>query len=277
MLHSLCPVCKTPLEKQGKSAVCKNGHSYDFAKEGYLYLLSPSSRHSKDPGDNKDMVKARKCFLDGEYYAPLANAVSDIINGLYSTSPITVIDAGVGTGYYLQKIISSRTRACANNIKDIYLGADLSKYAVRYAAKANLSAECAVASVFDMPYADGIADIVLCVFSPFAEKEYARLLKQDGTLIVASPCENHLIELRRALYDDVRAVETPLKTSQFEIANERELSFSFNIDNDDISSLLAMTPYAYRAPKDRISLISAEAVPSLTADFKISTLKKTQH
>ena len=281
MLHTLCPICKKPLSKEGNSAVCPAGHTFDFAKEGYLYLLPPDAKRSKDPGDNKDMVLARKSFLDGEYYAPLAEAVADIIKSSFAQSSITLIDAGVGTGYYLGKIISSRTRvrtcACAYNIKDVYLGADISKHAVRYASKANKSAECCVASVYALPYENECADVITCLFSPYATEEYRRLLKKDGILIIASPCENHLIELRRALYDDVRAVETPLHTDGFEIISQTELTYSFTLpSNESVSALLKMTPYAYRAPKHKIAVVENATSLTLTADFKITVLKKAR-
>lgn len=275
MLHTLCPICKNPLENKLNSAICKNGHTFDFAKEGYLYLLTPNERHSKDPGDNKDMVLARKRFLEGEHYAPLAAAVADII--AEADKPVTLIDAGVGTGYYLNKIIASR--ACATNKMktDVYLGADISKYAVKYASKLNSAAECAVASVYNLPYADNCADFITCIFSPYAMAEYKRLLKDDGYLIIASPAKNHLIELRHALYDSVREVATPPPSDGFDIVKQEELTFRFTLsDKDEIASLLMMTPYAYRAPKEKISALELTDTATFTADFKITVMRKSR-
>ena len=328
MLHALCPICKSKLEKIYPAnrgvcgdpinyrAVCENGHSFDFAKEGYLNLLTPTKKHSQNPGDNKDMVLARKRFMDGGYYAPLAECIADIICTKQKTSPLTLIDAGVGTGFYLNKIIDAReryfispgmdpyppstpseqalyefSRACAraygrtyNNIKspislyDTYLGVDISKTAVRYAAKLNPAAECCVASVYDLPCDSHIADVVTCIFSPYAFEEYKRVLKPDGWLIIASPCENHLIELRRALYDDVREVEAPIKADGFDTVSSRELTYEFTLSgSEDIAALLMMTPYAYRAPISRkASLLEMQSL-SLTADFKITVLKPIFH
>ena len=279
--------------REDRRAVCEDGHSFDFAKEGYLYLLLPSERHSKDPGDNKEMVLARKSFLDKDFYAPLADAVCEIIRLHFGNKPVTLIDAGTGTGYYLNKIISSRTeQASANNdynpqkhslrgandvinlgLRDVYLAVDISKHAVRHAAKSNPLAECCVASAFNLPFPDRCADVVTCMFSPYAMSEYRRVLKKDGILIVASPCENHLIELRRALYDDVREVETDVPSDGFEIAERQELTYGFHLSSpQDIAALLFMTPYVYRAPKYRVEALSHASELSLTADFKITTL-----
>ncbi|MDE6302870.1 MAG: methyltransferase domain-containing protein, partial [Clostridia bacterium] len=262
---------------------------------------------------DRDMVLARRRFMDGEYYAPLAECIADIICDKQKTTPLTLIDAGVGTGFYLNKIVDARekyfitlgadpflpstptgkalyefSRACARaygrpynkniaspiSLYDTYLGVDISKTAVRYAAKLNPAADCCVASVYDLPFDSHIADVVTCIFSPYALEEYKRVLKPDGLLVIASPCENHLIELRRALYEDVREVEAPIKTDAFETVSTRELTYEFNLSSsEDIAALLMMTPYAYRAPLARKnSLLEAQSL-SLTADFKISMLK----
>lgn len=268
MLYARCPVCKEPLNDDVSRAVCKNGHSFDYAKEGYLYLLKPNDKNSKIPGDNKDMVSARKTFLDGGFYQPLADAIAQEINER-RRQDITLIDAGIGTGFYSNAIAHSR------EYNDVFLGIDVSKFAVKIASKRNPSFECCVASVFDMPYGNSCADAVLSVFSPFAEKEFARVLKDDGVLIVACPAENHLIELRQALYENVRTVETPLKSDCFDVLCEKRLSFPFRLaDAEHISALLCMTPYVYRATLSSVQKIKALTSLDLTADFKIYVLKK---
>ena len=128
MIPYLCPICKSPLLDQGKDAVCKNGHLFDRAKEGYFYLLPPKSNA---PGDNAEMVRARRDFLDCGFYVPLARAITDEINALFQR-PVTLLDAGCGTGFYLSKIIKKR-----QNDKDVYVAIDISKNAVKICAKRN--------------------------------------------------------------------------------------------------------------------------------------------
>lgn len=266
MLNFLCPICKKPLCQKNNTAVCQNGHLFDKAKEGYYYLLS---KHSKDPGDNKEMVNARRDFLDKDFYAPLANAIADIINTHYQL-PVTLLDAGVGTGFYLAKILQAR-----RDYADTYIGIDISKHAVKIASKRNKHAEFAVASVFDIPLSSESVDVIVCVFSPFAMQEYARVLKKNGILIIAYPCDNHLIELRKSLYDNVRPNATSLPKNTLENIDEQELTYTFLLASPtDISNLLTMTPYVYRAPKEAVEHVKTQNKLLLTADFHISTLKK---
>lgn len=269
MLHALCPVCKKPLAEKDNCAVCENGHLFDKAKEGYYNLLLSSDKNSKDPGDNKQMVAARRDFLDGGYYFPLSSAICEVISSLKKDS-LTLLDAGTGTGYYLSEIIRTR-----GNEKDSYIAVDISKHAVKICAKRNPKARCAVCGVYDLPYPDSLADVVVCVFSPYAFEEYSRVLKKDGILIVAYPCENHLIELRSALYSDVRSVATSLPKTPLELIDEKEICYSFSLEGKQIPNLLAMTPYAYRAPKDAIERLQKKTSLHMTADFHISVLKKS--
>ncbi len=268
MLDFLCPICKTPLGEKDGDAACKNGHLFDRAKEGYFYLLPPKANA---PGDNADMVRARRDFLDCGFYAPLADAIANEINSLFNR-PISVVDAGCGTGFYLAHIIEKR-----QNTGDEYVAIDISKNAVKICAKRNKCAQCAVASVFDIPLPDDFADVVVCVFSPFAMNEYARILKDDGVLLLAYPCENHLIELRSALYENVRDVATALPKSTLTLASKREISFSFKLESSkQIADLLTMTPYVYRAPKQSVEGVKSKESMSLTADFCLVSLKKTR-
>lgn len=268
MTQFLCPVCQRPLDEKQSSAVCENEHVFDKAKEGYYYLLKPDKRNSKDPGDNKEMIRARRDFLDGGHYAPLADEIAKTL--LELNRPITLVDAGTGTGFYLSKIIEKR-----QNNNDIYLAVDVSKHAVKIASKRNAKAMCAVASVYDLPVKSNSADAVVCVFSPYAMTEYYRILKDGGLLIVAYPCENHLIELRAALYENVRKVATPLPTSDFKEIERKEISYTFSLDKKGISDLLTMTPYVYRAPTDAIERLKHRDEMTLTADFCVSILQKS--
>ena len=268
MRRVICPVCGNQLLTYDKSAYCENRHSYDRAREGYFYLLPPNAKKSVSPGDNKDMVEARKRFLATGSYLPLAHRLFELINARFKDD-IALLDAGVGTGYYLSHIADSRGH------RDDMIGVDISKDAVKVAARAVHDAFLAVASVYSLPVADGSADAVISVFSPFADKEFARVLSEGGALFAAVPAEEHLIELRRALYDDVRPVQSELRSDVLREAAREELSFKFELESsEDISALLSMTPYVYRAPLDRVTKVKNSNHMTFTADFLIYTFTK---
>ena len=123
-------------------------------------------------------MRSRSAFLDGGYYLPAADALLRIADR-YAPGGL-LADAGCGEGYYSVHM--------AGNGRTVF-GADLSRSAADHAAKRAAAAgkadicRFAVASVFELPLADGCADAVLCMFSPCAEREYTRVLKPGGVLI----------------------------------------------------------------------------------------------
>lgn len=89
----ICPVCGKPLTRLGRSAVCENRHSFDYAREGYLFLLRSGA---KAHGDNAAMVKARTAFLSGGHYRFLRDT---IVRVLGEQTPAVFADLGCGEGY----------------------------------------------------------------------------------------------------------------------------------------------------------------------------------
>ena len=71
----LCPKCKTELQLSDKSLKCKNGHSYDIAKQGYTNLVLGNSGSG---GDDKEMCRSRHNFHNKDYYKCLSDKLADI-------------------------------------------------------------------------------------------------------------------------------------------------------------------------------------------------------
>jgi 23S rRNA (guanine745-N1)-methyltransferase len=138
----ICPVCRQTLSsKQGKSLICPDGHSYDLAREGYVNLLQANRKNSRLPGDSKEMIAARRRVHAAGLYHPLAVAIREQLTTLASPSP-RVLDLGCGEGHYcrsIQQVLPASS---------VY-GIDISKAAVKMAARSCPEASFAVASVFD--------------------------------------------------------------------------------------------------------------------------------
>lgn len=239
----ICPVCQKRLETEGKSYVCENGHCFDKAKSGYVNLLLSQKPKNKNHGDDKLMIKARHSFLEKGYYEPLRQKLCELAEK-YAEKDGLVIDAGCGECYY--------TAAIANRLKDkgtAVAGADISKDALAIGSRRNKELFCAAASVFSLPFADNSADMLFTVFSPYCEKEYKRVLKPGGIMILAFPLENHLFSLKQAVYDlpyknEVKDCES---LQGFELISLDRLSYEITLPcTEDIENLFSMTPYYYK-------------------------------
>ena len=255
----ICPFCGEPLTKNGGSLYCESRHCFDIAKSGYVTL----TRASGTSGDDRDMVRARTAFLDSGAYRPFADAVCDALEG-YGT----VVDAGCGEGYY--------SNAIAERGHRVY-GFDLSKHACDKAAKrAKASGNGAffgVASVFELPIANGAADALVSLFAPIAEGEFSRVLKDDGILVVGAAGRRHLIELKAAVYDEAYENEGRRDLpSGFAEIGHKNVTYTFTCH--DVKSLFMMTPYAFKTSVSDMAKLDAIDSLDITADFDIFIYKK---
>ena len=194
-----CPLCAGPLERTDTGLCCPSRHSFDRSAAGYVHLLPPNRKHSKNPGDDKEMVAARSAFLDKGYYAPLREALCELaLDCVKGESAPVVVDSGCGEGYYTAGLYETLSQA---GREPRIAGVDISKFALRRAAKRLKEGEFAVASVYHLPVEDEAVDVVVDCFAPLALEEYRRVLRPGGLFVYVVPAPLHLMEMKAVLYD----------------------------------------------------------------------------
>lgn len=250
----ICPVCGSALAQAEKSYDCPAGHRFDIASEGYVNLLTANQKHAKEPGDDKNMVRARNRFLSAGYYDPLLRALEALAVELPGKRPV-LLDSGCGEGYYTQGIYTALEAA---GKKPLAAGIDISKQAVRLAAKRLRQAAFAVASAYRLPLADGCADLVLNCFSPLGISEFHRILKPNGHFFYVVPAPRHLWALKSAVYD--KPYENEKIIAEYEgFALEKCVSVQSSIilsEKQAISDLFTMTPYFWKTPRSGLERLS---------------------
>lgn len=248
-----CPICGQPLQRVGRTARCMRGHSFDFAREGYLYLLPPDKKHSRSPGDDRNMVQARRRFLNAGHYAFFAVRLASIAKELLAGNPAPcVVDAGCGEGYYTARLAGALPGASL-------FGFDISKDAVRLAAKAVPEVSFAVASSFSLPLPDGCTDLLTDVFAPVAPAEFARIVKPGGCFVLAVPSARHLLGLKEILY--AKPYENPVQDVAypgFTLEKRVPVRGALTLTGQAVQDVFSMTPYAWKTPwtgKERLHQI----------------------
>lgn len=255
----VCPVCKANLTETEKSFVCPNNHNFDKAKQGYVNLLM--SNKQGNHGDDKLMVKSRQFFLEKDHYAPMKIAVNEILG-----TGGTVLDAGCGEGYYSSLFAQNNT---------LY-GIDISKEALKIAARKAPFAKFAVASIYELPFENESFDTCINIFAPDSPTEYLRILKPKGRLIMVTPMENHLMELKSAVY------EQPYKNQYvdparngFAVKSSQEIKYTITLEStEEITSLFKMTPYYYNTSKSDIEKLDRLEFLTTRVEFLITEYEK---
>jgi 23S rRNA (guanine745-N1)-methyltransferase len=250
-----CPSCGLALtlnaDSASKTYSCTNGHSFDIAREGYLNLLLAQHKRSRNPGDSDDMIRSRQRFLSAGYYSSLSDAIVSQVAISTMSFKQSLIDLGCGEGHYMQQL-----RNASADLK--LLGIDISKFAVRLAAKRKMDARLVVDSAFNIPLFENRVDTAISVFSPVCVEETARILKPGGTLIMVGPGEQHLSGLTEIIYDKtVPHAGNPLQnTAQFSLQESIEIKEDISVNGSDILDLLTMTPYFWHTRPEQQELLA---------------------
>lgn len=278
-----CPVCRKPLLPTATGYQCAALHSFDAARQGYVNLVLAHKKHSKEPGDDPEMIQSRRRFLDQGYYYQVSDgineAITNALSGLASGSECSVLDAGCGEGYYLQRLKEALACGSSAHLAIDYHGVDVSKFAVRQATQRDRTMAWFVASINDLPFMDNSLDLMLSVFSPANIPEFARILKPSGSLVFVSPGPRHLNGLREIIYPITREHEAPSITDKarelFSPAVVSRITYPLELtSNRTIMDLLAMTPYYWNIDRETKAKVAALDRLQLDVDVEVRVFRK---
>ncbi len=242
----ICPLCRQPLQLLDRTWKCSQGHCFDKAKEGYVNLLPVQNKKSQDPGDNKQMMFARREFLNQGYYQHLSDRLNELASE-YADSAISILDIGCGEGYYTGRLVDALSSS-SQNINIRVHGLDISKSAIRYGAKRYSHINFCVASVFDMPFADDSFDLVIRIYAPSDLDELKRVMKPGGVIITVAPGPYHHYALKKTIYSEPKPHPvSEARLDGFNCLHQERLTSDMEINSEqDLTHFLEMTPYAWK-------------------------------
>jgi 23S rRNA (guanine745-N1)-methyltransferase len=256
----MCPVCGGSLAEEGRTLKCSQAHSFDISREGYVNLLLTRGKRPKILGDTRDMLLARRGFLDRGHYAPLSETINrrvarclgDVPGWSEEATPTCIVEVGCGEGYYVGRLKwhlddrQGRSDIC-------YFGMDISKEAARLAAKRYGGVRFIVADIKRRAlFVDGSVRVVLNIFAPRNPVELARIVAPGEMLLVVIPNPDHLQNLRTALGllgieadKEQRVVEQFAGT--FHTAGRQTVAYDMHLNGQDLFDLVRMTPNYWHA------------------------------
>jgi 23S rRNA (guanine745-N1)-methyltransferase len=274
-----CPVCHEGLLRVTGAYACRNLHSFDVAKEGYLNVLLAHQKASRTPGDSLAMIRNRQQFLASGYFAPLAARIAAIVDESRSERgaerQCNLLDAGCGEGYYLRQLRGLGDARLTGPSLALW-GLDISKEAVRLAARRDQVARYLVASVHSLPFLDGSLDYILQVFAPTNADELTRVLRPDGEVLIVRPGPDHLAGLKQILFEQSRPHPDETEAVRgFDLVATERLSYDIQLpDSGTIQALLGMTPYYWTSGRSgRERLIGVDRLATCV-DFSLTRYRR---
>ena len=225
----LCTVrdCRQPLSHEDRRYLCPRGHSFDIARSGYVNLLQPQDRRSRQPGDTADAIAGRRRLHESGVTAPLVRKIADAI----SAKPDDILlDAGCGEGSILGALHAES--GCSGH------GVDISIPAIDAAARRYPECHWIVANADRfLPFGDAVFSIVVSITARLNAPEFRRVLRKGGRLLIALPAPDDLIELRWAGHDRTpRAIEE--LTPTFTLVDQHRATTTADLDAAAVQDVL---------------------------------------
>jgi len=253
----ICPVCTAPLRPSAdrRQLVCARGHSFDIARQGYVSLVTGRTTAR---GDTAAMVRARRAFLAGGAYEPIAAGLSANLPDGLGAAGGRLADLGGGTGYYSAHLLREHP-----TWQGVLL--DVSAAAARLAATAHPGLTVATADLWaSLPLVSHSLDAAIVVFAPRRPAEILRVLRPGGRCLVVTPGPRHLIELRRTWpmvgLDPAKADRLADQFAGFRRVGSYAIEYQRAFSRDDVANVIAMGPSAFHLTPAELADIRTKSV-----------------
>lgn len=235
----VCPVrdCGAVLAQHQRTLRCKAGHAFDVARSGYVNLLQPQDRRSREPGDSAEVTGARRRSLERGLGEALLDALVEMLARSGVRPPDELLDAGAGEGFFAGAI-AARTGLGVWAV-------DLSRPAIDAAARRHPSLHLVIANADRrLPFPDGSFAAITSITGPKPGPELRRLLAPRGVLLVAVPAPDDQIELRRAVFGQVPEEPRGSRVREmfapwFMLEHEQEVRSRHRLDREALHDLFA--------------------------------------
>jgi 23S rRNA (guanine745-N1)-methyltransferase len=240
-----CPVrgCGEALVRESARWVCSRGHSFDQHRHGFVNLLQPQDRRSPTPGDSKEAALARRRLASAGHAHALHQAFAHAVQSR-AESRLSLVDVGCGEGALLRFLAPA---------KDLELhGIDISAPSVEMAAKAQPGGLFIVANADrGLPYADQSFDLVTSIDARTHASEFARVLAEEGLILVAVPAPDDLAELRERIQGAALAKSRASRVEEemaplFDLAERTVVRETRTFEPEELRDLLTVTYRGFR-------------------------------
>ncbi len=245
---------------------CANEHSFDIARSGYCNLLQPQDRRSKEPGDSREAVVARRQFLDAGHGSHFVAPMIEMAGAAHR-----ILDVGCGEGHHLDALRVA-TNAEAH-------GVDISTPAIDLASRRYRDCFFVIANADRfLPWDDASFDLVTSITSRLNASEFRRVIAADGRVLIALPGPDDLIELRAAILGEGKVIDRSDRTLEtfrdgFELLRNERVRVIAELDHGAIEQVMTSSYRGLRTrERERLDGIGAMQV-TLSRDLLLFRAK----
>lgn len=276
----ICPLDSQKFYLEKNSIKCKNGHTFDISKEGYINLLLSKKKLPGTLGDTKEMLDSRTEFLLSGYYEPLAEEIKnfgkEFIFSRFKNKGDSkcIVEVGCGTAYYIENLRKAIESEKVDTFT--YLGTDISKTAVKFASKRIKDVTFLVCDTYSsIPIETGSVALILNVFSPRKIKEFKRLTSENGGVLVVIPNEDHLSEVIEPLNlmkiepEKEDKIKNIFKKENFLLIKEKRINYKIDLDSEMIINLIKMGPNYWKLKESTIQEIKSMKNKRISISVKL--------
>ena len=230
--------CGSPLAREKRRLVCPRNHSFDVARSGYLNLLQPQDKRSKNPGDTKEAALARRAFYEGGSARDIVDRLTAIVAGF---APGPLLDVGCGEGFHTGAFAAARAGETH--------GIDISTPAIELAAKKHRDCTFVVGNADRfLPYDDASFAVITSITARVNASEFRRVARNDGVVMIAVAGADDLIELRAAILGEGKLVDRTPSLPGFLLESRETIRVTSALDRNAIEDVLTSS---YRAMRTR--------------------------
>jgi 23S rRNA (guanine745-N1)-methyltransferase len=108
-------------------------------------------------------------------------------------------------------------------------------------------------------------------------EEFFRVLGKSGVFLQVLAAEDHLLGLKSIIYPKLlhKAKDTVPSLPGLELAESREVRFSFTVEGEQVQNLLAMTPHVHRISQEGADRLRHTASLTDEASCVVNVYRKT--
>lgn len=272
----ICPLCESPIQIVDlRSFVCLERHTFDIARQGYIYLLTKPSPTQYD----QQLFTARQTVIkESNFFNPLIQKLATLIaKHTTSNRSLTIADMGCGEGSHLHTLCHQLHTETNKQLTCI--GLDISKEGIMEAAKNYEGFIWLVSDLAQPPIRNHCLDVIINILSPAHYESFHQLLSRHGLMIKVVPGQYYLQELRTFFhydadkpYSNVHVVQNFKK--HFELIEQINVYEQTPLEQSTLHALVQMTPLTWNADKEKVEQFINSGTNKITLDLKILVGRK---